>query len=133
MSLTTEDRAGRVLGLISAVGNAGSLAAMLVVLVAFQTGWLTYRSPPSCCAARSRCSPRWRMRELPNLRDSQAEPAVLRREPIVLRREYKYYYLLSLLDGGRQQIFFSFGLWVLVSRYGLQVPTISAILIVVTT
>jgi len=51
----------------------------------------------------------------------------------VLRRDYRYYYWLSLLDGGRQQIFFSFGLWVLVDHYGLGVPAISAILLSVTT
>jgi MFS family permease len=36
---------------------------------------------------------------------------------------------LNLLDGGRQQIFFSFGLWVLVDRFGVTVPVISALLI----
>jgi predicted MFS family arabinose efflux permease len=46
-----------------------------------------------------------------------------------LRREYRYFYYLNLLDGGRQQILFSFGLWVLVHHYGLDVPTISAVLL----
>src|SRR5262245_60448161 len=68
----------------------------------------------------------------PHLRDGAVETRAVKRAPFVLRREYKYYYLLSLLDGGRQQIFFSFGLWVLVHQYGLGVPTISAVLLCVT-
>jgi MFS family permease len=55
------------------------------------------------------------------------------REPILFRKEYRHYYLLNLLDGGRQQIFFSFGLWVLVEHYKLGVPLISGVLLAVTT
>ncbi|MFO7168758.1 MAG: MFS transporter [Chloroflexota bacterium] len=141
MSLTTESRAGRVLGLISSVNNAGSLAAMLVVAVAFQSGLLTYRSTFVLCGALALIAALAIVR-FPRMRDGKLESQPQERErvplltgirnAIVLRREYRYYYLLSLLDGGRQQIFFSFGLWVLVSRYGLEVPAISAILIAVT-
>jgi len=49
----------------------------------------------------------------------------------VLRRDSRLYYLLSLLDGARQQIFFSFGLWVLVDHFDLGVPAISAVMLVV--
>ena len=48
-----------------------------------------------------------------------------KREPIVWRKDYRYYYWLNLLDGVRQQIFFSFGLWVLVNRFKLTVSEIS--------
>jgi len=50
---------------------------------------------------------------------------------MVLKREYRLYYLISVLDGARQRIFFSFGLWVLVNTFHLEVPAISAVLIVV--
>jgi predicted MFS family arabinose efflux permease len=131
MSLTTEDRSGRALGLVSAVGNAGSLVAMVVVLVTFELGWLDYRSTFVLCGALALLAAVAIVR-FPNMRDGLVAVHETRREPIVVRREYGYYYLLSLLDGGRQQIFFSFGLWVLVSRYHLEVPAISGILIVVT-
>jgi predicted MFS family arabinose efflux permease len=114
MSLTTEGHSGRALGLVSAVGNAGSLAAMVVVMVTFQLGWLDYRSTFVLCGAMALVAAVAIVR-FPNMRDGQEEAVARQREPIVVRREYGYYYLLSLLDGGRQQIFFSFGLWVLVS------------------
>jgi MFS family permease len=52
------------------------------------------------------------------------------RDRMVLRKEYGLYYKLSLLDGARQQIFFSFGLWVLVDHFSLGVPAISLIMLV---
>ena len=55
-----------------------------------------------------------------------------KRERMVWRRDYKYFYWLNLLDGVRQQIFFSFGLWVLVHRFKLTVAELSLILMTVT-
>lgn len=130
MSITTEKKAGSILGHISAVNYGGSVAAMLLVLAAFQFGWLEYRGTFVLCgilALVGACAIVW----FPLLRDGHTDMKPRQREPIVFRREYGYYYLLSLLDGGRQQIFFSFGLWVLVNRYQLDVPAISMILIVV--
>ena len=49
-----------------------------------------------------------------------------------LQAGYRYYYVLNLLDGARQQLFFSFGLWVLVSRFGLGVSAVSLVVIVST-
>ena len=68
----------------------------------------------------------------PHLHDGEERPQAARRDRVVLKREYRYYYYLSLLDGGRQQVFFSFGLWVLVHRYHLSVAQISGVLIAVT-
>ena len=48
---------------------------------------------------------------------------------MVLKRDYDLYYKLSLLDGARQQIFFSFGLWVLVDHFKLSVPAISLVML----
>lgn len=131
MSLTTEDHAGRVLGTVAAVGSIGSLVAMLVVLLSFQFGWLTYVSTFMLCGLLALIAA-IAIFGFPNLRDGQPTEAPPRREPIVLRREYRFYYLLNLLDGGRQQILFSFGLWVLVHRFSLGVPAISGVLIGVT-
>ncbi|MDP9381289.1 MAG: MFS transporter [Chloroflexota bacterium] len=132
MSLTVESRSGGVLGRLAAFNSAGTLLAMLVVLVGFHFGWLGYSSTfvlSGVCALIAAVA----IYNFPHLHDGELRAEAARREPIVLRREYKYYYLLSLLDGGRQQIFFSFGLWVLVHHFNLQVPAISAILLAATT
>ncbi len=131
MSLTTEQRAGRILGTIASVNSIGSLVAMLVVLVAFQFKWLTFDSAFVLCGLLAFVAAIAIFR-FPHLVDGISAIRPAKREPIVLRKDYKFYYLLNLLDGGRQQIFFSFGLWVLVHRFGLNVPTISIVLIAVT-
>lgn len=129
MSLTTAQRSGRILGRMSAINNGGALLAMLVVLVAFRAGWMSY-NPAFIIAGALAFIGAVAVARFPNLRDGIEEEYRPRREPIVLRREYRLYYYLSLLDGARQQIFFSFGLWVLVDHFDLGVPAISAIMLV---
>ena len=68
----------------------------------------------------------------PHLHEGRAQAVAPERERIVFKRAYKYYYWLNLFDGGRQQIFFSFGLWVLVNQFKFEVPQVSLLLIVVT-
>jgi MFS family permease len=131
MTLTTEARSGRVLGHMNAVYQGGSLAAMLFVLLAFQFELLSYRATFVLCGLLALLAAGVIL-FFPTMRDGVAQAQEAVRQPLVLRREYRYYYLLSLLDGGRQQIFFSFGLWVLVNHYGLGVPGISSILIAAT-
>jgi MFS family permease len=131
MSLTNERQSGTILGKMSAINNAGALFGMVVVLITFHYGWLSYR-PTFALAGAVALLAAVAIFGFPHLHDGVEQTRHMQREPIVLRRPYRFYYYLSLLDGGRQQIFFSFGLWVLVHEYGLDVPQISAILIGVT-
>ncbi|MBI3944043.1 MAG: MFS transporter [Chloroflexi bacterium] len=131
MSLTTEGRSGWMLGRINAAYSGGSLVAMGVVLIVFQFNLLSYRSTFVLCGLFALVGA-IAIFGFPNLHNGQVQAKMAERDRIVLRKEYRYYYYLSLLDGGRQQIFFSFGLWVLVHQFALDVPTISAILLVVT-
>lgn len=131
MSLTTEARSGSLLGKLAAINNVGVLLAMFVVLVTFRYGLLSFESAFVMCGVFALVAA-VAIYSFPHLHDGAVRAEVALRRPIVLRREYRYYYYISLLDGGRQQVFFSFGLWVLVHEFGLDVPTISALLIAVT-
>jgi predicted MFS family arabinose efflux permease len=130
MSLTTEGKAGGILGRLAAINQGGALVAMGVVLVAFRYDWLDYRQTFVVCGVLALVAALFIAR-FPHMHDGELMETAMPREPIVLRREYRLYYLLSLLDGARQQIFFSFGLWVLVDHFELGVPAISAVLLVV--
>jgi MFS family permease len=68
----------------------------------------------------------------PHLHEGKLIKAQMPRQPFVFKRDYRYYYVLNLLDGARQQLFFSFGLWVLVSRFGLGVSAVSLVVILST-
>lgn len=129
MSLTTENRSGGILGRLNAVNQGGALTAMAVVLVAFHYGWLDFRGTFIICGIFAFIAAMLISR-FPNLHNGELQARAVKRDRIVLRKDYRFYYLLSLLDGARQQIFFSFGLWVLVDHFDLGVPAISAIMLV---
>jgi predicted MFS family arabinose efflux permease len=130
MSLTTERRSGRILGQLAAINQGGALAAMAFVLLAFHFDWLTYQQTFAVCGALAFVAALFIAR-FPHMHDGELQEKAMTRERIVFRRDYRLYYLLSLLDGARQQIFFSFGLWVLVDHFGLGVPAISGVMLVV--
>lgn len=131
LTLAREEHSGRILGRMAAINQGGALVAMAVVLIGFRQGWLSYGSTFVLCGAMALLAA-IAIFGFPALRDGAVQETTLPRERIVFRREYRLYYLLCLLDGTRQQIFFSFGLWVLISRYGLSVPEISAVLLMTT-
>lgn len=129
MSVTTESRVGSVLGRMSAINNGGALIAMAAVFVIFEFDIMSYPGTFFIAGllALVAAAAVYRM---PNLHDGITQEVMAPRPKMVLRRPYRFYYYLSLLDGARQQIFFSFGLFVLVSIYGMSVAEISALLIV---
>ncbi len=129
MSLTTENKSGGVLGRLAAVNQGGALTAMAFVLVAFNFGWLDFRETFVICGVFAFIAATLISR-FPNLHNGELQATHIKRDRIVVRKHYRLYYLLSLLDGARQQIFFSFGLWVLVDHFDLGVPAISATMLV---
>jgi predicted MFS family arabinose efflux permease len=130
MSLTTEQRSGRILGQMNAINNGGAMLAMVMVLITFHYDLLSFRGT-FVIAGLLAFVAAMAIFKFPSLHDGKVQEVMPRRDPFVLRDSYRFYYYLSLLDGARQQIFFSFGLWVLVHEYGMSVPEISALLIVV--
>ena len=130
MSLVTEGHSGRILGRMAAINQAGALLAMAVVFLVFQFDLLGYAAVFAICGGAALVAAIAIIR-FPNMRDGEVQAQAVRRQPIVVRREYSRYYLLCTLDGARQQIFFSFGLWVLVNHFALDVPVISIVLLAV--
>ena len=128
LSLTTQDRAGSVLGRLTAVHNAGALAAMGAVFLIFTIIPDAFRLTfvLSGLIAVVAAVAIFRM---PNLDDGVEQKVVPERPKLVLRRPYRLYYYLHLLDGARMQIFFSFGLYVLVVIYGMSVREITLLLV----
>ena len=128
MTLTNEANAGKILGAFNALNNVGALFAMVLVMVVFYFDLISFR-PMFVIAGAIALLGAFAIFGFPNLRDGESDEVVSDRPKMVYRKPYKYYYYLNLLDGGRQQIFFSFGLFVLVDAYGMEVAEISALLI----
>ena len=131
MSLTTETKSGAVLGRMAAFSQGGTFAAFLMIFFLFRFHFLSFR-PTFIVLGVVAFMGALAIFRFPHLHEGQLRKVAPKREPIVIRRDYRYYYLLNLLDGARQQVFFSFGLWVLVNRFGLTVAGISVVLLVAT-
>ena len=131
MSLTTENRSGSILGRMSAMGQIGTFAALVMVYFLFRFHWLSYR-PTFIILGGVAFLGALAIVRFPHLHEGQVRKVAPKREPIVFRRAYGYYYWLVFLDGARQQVFFSFGLWVLVNHFKLDVEHVSLVLIAVT-
>ncbi len=52
------------------------------------------------------------------------------RQRMVVKREFRLYYVLEFLAGARKQIFLTFGPWVLIRVYGLPAPSIAGLLMI---
>jgi len=131
MSLTTEAQTGSVLGRMSAAGQIGTFIALVMVFLLFHFEVVSYRTMFIILAAAGVIAALAIIR-FPHLHEGRLRQFAPKRERIVFRRDYRYYYALVFLDGARQQVFFSFGLWVLVNRFGLGVAQISLVMLAVT-
>ncbi len=132
LSLAREEHSGRILGRMAAISQGGALLAMSIVLIAFHEKWLSFQSTFVLCGAMALVAA-FAIVSFPSLRNGSLHETHERRQPIVYRKDYRLYYLLNFTDGARQQIFFSFGLWVLTHQFGMRVTQISAVLLVTTT
>ena len=129
MSMVGEKKAGSVLGRLTAINQAGSLVAMAFVFIVFRFELVDFKLMFIICGLLALVAAVL-VFQFPNMHNGELLEVKPERERLVLKREYNLYYQLSVLDGARQQIFFSFGLWVLVDHFDLGVPAISLIMLV---
>jgi MFS family permease len=131
MNLVEESRSGRVLGRMAGIVQAGALVGTAAVLLVFLRWPDAYHAVYLACGFMALLGAA-AIVGFPHLHEGKPIAAQMPRQRIVFKRAYRYYYVLSTLDGARQQLFFSFGLWVLVSRFGLGVSAVSLVVIVST-
>lgn len=131
MTLSEEARSGRVLGIMAGIVQAGALVgtgAVMLVFLAWQDAYAGVYVACGLIAVLGAAA----IVGFPHLHEGRPITAQMPRQRIVVDRGYRYYYVLNVLDGARQQLFFSFGLWVLVSRFGMGVSAVSLVVIIST-
>ncbi len=131
MSLTTQEKSGHVLGRMASFYQAGTFAALIAVSLIFCFHALSYEKTFIILGVLAVVGG-IAIYGFPHLHDGQERKVAPKRERVVWRWDYRYYYALNLLDGVRQQVFFSFGLMVLVRQFKLGVPQVSLVLMLVT-
>ncbi|HBA61682.1 MAG TPA: MFS transporter [Elusimicrobia bacterium] len=123
LNFAKEGGHGRRLGQISGMTNFAAIAgAGLVWLLAKTAGPGVYRWSFLAAAAASVVSA-----YLFAKMKTGAEEAAPSGKRFVLRRKYKWYYLLNILFGARKQIFLTFAPWVLVTVYGASPALMAAL------
>jgi len=137
LSVAKKGEEGAVLGRLTGIGFAGGMLAMTAVLAALGADWWrtghlgTHQGPilriAWVVAGLAAIVAALVVRSFPT---SNADRSAARLAPrITWRREYRLYYVLTFLDGSRQQIYFAFAPFVLVEHFNLNLFYVTAILI----
>jgi len=115
MSLAEQGMIGRRMGQYSSVRAAFSLVAALLIFFGFRTGFFSFATPVKTVFLASAAAyvvamfvTTLMIRRVPR------RQAVQHRKKVVWRRQYGYFYLLTILHGVQKQIAFVYGTWVIV-------------------
>jgi predicted MFS family arabinose efflux permease len=122
MELAREGRIGQRLGQLNAIRNLAVIAGSLLVLLGFKFLGFSFHHTfaLSCFAFIVAAVLMFVMKP-----DKTHEPKV----HLKLYKEYRLYYLLSVLFGSRKQIFLTFGPWVLVTVFNQPTQTIATLIL----
>ena len=116
MSLATKGDYGRILGRFNAVRTAFALLAGIIAFIGFRSGFFSFTTPiirvfliAGLLFASAFFLFIYLMKITPNPHPAKSH--------FVFRKKYGGYYLLAALFGGRKQIMFVFGPWVLIELF----------------
>ncbi len=124
MGFAQDGKEGRVLGRIQASSTAALVTGSAVLLLLFQAAGLSYRTAFSAGAICYFIAGLLLYRMKPARRE-------VRRARFVYRREYRRYYVLSILFGARKQLFITFGPWMIVDLFRQPVSTMTLLFFIV--
>jgi predicted MFS family arabinose efflux permease len=120
MSLADKKSIGKVLGTMNGLNTAVFLATSLVTALVFRYVEVNYAVTYTVGALGylGAAILIFRMKPL---------KIGMKRSKIFLKKEFSLFYVLSIVNGARKQIFLTFGPWVLIKVFGQSVSTFAAI------
>jgi len=125
LSLTTKERSGRVLGALSAVGAVASIVGMgAIALFSKLFSGISLRFYYAIGGTLIALAALAILKIPPQVGATEA-----RQPRMLLKKRYWLFYVLTLFEGSRTQVFGAFGTLVLVQNYGLKVWQISLLLL----
>jgi predicted MFS family arabinose efflux permease len=132
MSLAEPNQVGRRMGQYSSVRAALSLIAALLVFFGFRTGFFTFSTSVKwiflVAAGAFVCAAVMTAIMIRRIKPHQAAP---RKTKLVLRKQYRYFYLLTILHGVQKQVAYVYGTWVIVDLLLKKADTLALLSIVV--
>lgn len=133
MSLAEPEQIGRRMGQYSSVRAVFSLIAALLVFFGFRTGFFTFHTSTKwifiVSAAAFTCAIIMALLMVRKVKPQRSAP---KRIKLVLRKQYRYYYFLTVLKGVQKQIAYVYGTWIIVDLLLKKADTLALLTIVVT-
>jgi predicted MFS family arabinose efflux permease len=123
MEFASEGQAGRRLGQVTGASNLAGIGGSLLILVGFRSLGFGFGTAFLIAAGSLLLAALF-------IRAMKTDRPPATRTRFVVRREYKLYYLLSILYGTRKQIFLTFSPWVLVTIFKQPTQTVASLLFV---
>ena len=127
LQLLPKADAPHLIGTITAAGAAAQFVAYGGLAIAWWAGWHSYEQlflvMGLACMALTIAA----MAYFPRFQGPVAQ-----RKQMILRSRYWLYYLLTFTTGARRQLFFAFGGFLLVKKFGYSVADMASLMLVVT-
>jgi predicted MFS family arabinose efflux permease len=127
LQLLPKAEAPRLMGMVTAAGACASFVAYGGLAIAWWAGWRAfeelYLAIGLACAALVVAA---------MLFFRRFEGPVSQRKGILLKKRYWLYYLLTFMTGARRQLFFAFGGFLLVKKFGYSVADMAMLMLVTT-
>ncbi len=124
MNFANDGRLGRKLGQVSAANSAALVFGSAVLFIVFRLVKVSYTVTFACGAAAFFAAAVLLLMMKP------CKPENTKKR-FVFRKKYKIFYILSILYGGRKQIFVTFGPWVLVDVYKQDVTAMTLLFFII--
>ena len=134
MGIAEPDKVGHRIGQYASVKTAMGFAAGLLVFFGFRLGWFSFTSDINglfLIGAGAFLIAVIASALLVKERVPALSVAQKKRTKIVFRKEYKYYYFVTMLNGVQKQIALVFGSWVIIDLLGKKADTMSLLMIAV--
>ena len=134
MNLAEPDKVGRRVGQYASVKTMMGFIAGIIVFFGFRFHWFSFTAPINILfllGAGAYLVAIFASAFLVKAKVPALSVPHQKRRKFVFRKEYRYYYLLTMLSGVQKQIALVFGSWVIIDLLGKKADTMSLLMITV--
>lgn len=132
MSLADPNKVGLRMGQIFSVSSAFSMIAAIIVFFGFNSGFFSFNAPikvvflfGSGCFICAIIMSAMMMKRVKSQKKTRGKVK------FIFRKQYRYYYTVTILKGVQKQIAFVYGTWVIVELLGKKADTLALLYIIV--
>jgi predicted MFS family arabinose efflux permease len=126
LALIKKGETGKRMGQFKGVFTAFQMAAAILVFIGFRTGFFSFETPFKFPFLLAGAAFFMVMILLVRLQGMVHLPGSIHQKTrMVVRKEYRYYYILTILFGAQKQIMMVYGPWVLIDLLGKKADTIA--------